>query len=256
MKLLALIQQNLKTILALAVVVLLILIFWKPCNKDSEEVAKLKSEKTALQKEKDKATDSITAIRKQYKDDSTDARGREQLAEQEKQEADNKVKQQQRTIDRLAATIRQSNNTPIDTVTAVLVSRDYKDACDSFPPENDKLRAQLAEKDTAIAEWSDILAYEVQIRDAALEKEKEYSKKMERINEGLEQIAADAINRAKPRGRLLGGVGLIGNETNPLSGTKINLAYQSKGGKQYQVGGLLLRGAVYYEATVLITLIK
>lgn len=256
MKLLSYIKQNAKTILALTVVVLLILIFWKPCNKDSETVARLNAKIAVLEKEKQETNKEIAAYHVQYSKDSADARGREQLAVREKTEADNKVRQQQTTIDRLAATIRRSNNQPVDTSDAVLVSRTYKNACDSFPPENDKLRTQLAEKDSAINQWSEILAYEIQLRDSALESEKGFTQRWRQTAEDYEKLTRYAINNLKPRGRLLGGVGLIGNEVNPLSGTKINLAYQSKGGKQYQVGGMLFKGGVYYEATVLITLIK
>lgn len=255
MKLLHLINQNLKTILALAVVVLLILIFYKPCNKPGEKIEQLKAELKQVEQEKKELSNQLIFILAKHRTDSAEAAGKEKLAFVEKQEADKKVSQQQKLIDQLVAVVR---NTPtkIDTPNAVLVSADFKNACDSLPAEIDKLNTALAEKDTVINQWTDILAYEVQQRDSTIDALKYHISEQDGLFGRYKKVTEDVLKAARPRGRLLGGVGLIGNEINPLSGTKINLAYQSRGGKQYQVGGILMRGSVYYEATVLITLIK
>lgn len=234
---------------------IIILFFWKPCNKPGENVAQLKSENQQLKKEILRLDDTLLSIAKDHLSDINRWQGMKDLYEVEKKEADNNQKLQQRTIDRLAATIRNNTGKPVDS-SFVLVSPDFKEACDSLPGEIYKLNQTIAEKDTAINEWTEILSYEVQQRDSTIEALSGQIDKGRELFNKQNKIVEDALKAARPRGRLLGGVGLIGNETNPLGGTKINLAYQSKGGKQYQVGGILMRGGVWYEATVLVTLIK
>lgn len=249
------ITDNSKTIMAVTIVLLLILLFWNPCNKPGENVAKLKAENQQLKKEVKKWVDTTLTIVRNHYEDIKRWQGMKDLYEVEKKEADNNQKLQQKTIDRLASVIRANTGKPIDS-SFVLVSPDYKEACDSLPEEINKLNQVIAQKDTTINEWTDILAYEVQQRDSTIEALTGQIDKGRDLFAQQSKITEAALKAAKPRGRLLGGIGLIGNELNPLSGTKINLAYQSKGGKQYQIGGILMRGGVYYEATVLITLIK
>lgn len=234
---------------------IIILLFWKPCNKDAERVTRLTAENKVIKKELQQKEDTIKSILQKHSRDSAEWKGKEQLAEVEQREADTKVKQQQKTIDRLVTVIRENTGKPVDS-SFVLVSPEFKEACEDMPRAIAELNKVIAEKDTAINEWTNILAYEVQQRDSTIDALGVQIGKVMELNKRQSKITEDALKAAKPRGRLLGGVGLIGNEVNFVSGTKINLAYQSKGGKQYQVGGMLFKGGVYYEATVLITLIK
>jgi hypothetical protein len=71
-----------------------------------------------------------------------------------------------------------------------------------------------------------------------------------------------ALKIGKPRGRLLGGISILGNENQFLSGAGVVLAYQTKGGKQYQVSPKFIRAPgqssaeLYYEGTVLVTIFR
>lgn len=248
--------NNFERILWISVLALVIL-FFKKCRGNDTRIAELKAENAALKKEKKDADNVITFQRQKYSTDSADARGKEQLAEREKLEADSKVKQQQTTIDRLAATIRRSNNQPVDTSDAVLVSRTYKNACDSFPPENDKLRAQLAEKDSSINQWSEILAYEIQLRDSALEAEQKHSARLNELYTRQSKITEDALKAAKPKGRFLLGIGLIGNQEKFIGGASAKAGYLTKKDKMYIYSPHLLqlpgmpKAGLFHEVSVM-----
>lgn len=236
---------------------IIILFFWKPCNKDADRIAELKAENAVLKKEKKDADNLNIFQRQKYSTDSAEWRGKEQLAEREKQEADKKVAQQQNVIDRLAATVRRENAHPIDTSTAVLVSRTYKNACDSFPPENDKLRAQLAEKDSTIDIWSGVLAYEIQLRDSAIEAEQKHSAKLNELYTRQAKITEQALKAARPRGRLLLGAGIMGNQEKLLGGASAKAAYLTKKDKLYMYSPHLLqlpgmqKAGLFHEVTVM-----
>lgn len=249
------IATNFKNILLLLAAVFIILLLHDCKGRKDHTAAIEKANRNLQQKHRQDSIDNENRCIV-YEMKVREAQGQRQLKEVEKRETDKKVAIQQKEIDRLVAIVRNSNNNSNNSINSVSVTPEYKRACDSLPTEIDKLNAALVEKDSAINEWSSILAYEVQIRDEEIYWQGNYIDTLREDFNRQTALLRSSLQQGKPRGRLLGGVGLIGNEVNPLSGTKINLAYQSKGGKQYQGGAMIFKGGVYYEATVLITLIK
>jgi hypothetical protein len=159
----------------------------------------------------------------------------------------------------LVAVIRSTPEIPDSSF--VLVSPDYKAACDSLPAQIDILNLALADKDSAINEWSDILAYEIQLRDEEIYKEMNYSDSLKADFNRQTALLKQALKTGKPRGRLLGGISILGNENQFLSGAGVVLAYQTRGGKQYQVSPKFIKtpggnAELYYEGTVLFTIFK
>lgn len=233
---------------------IILLLFWKPCNKEADKYAALKAENKQLQARY--RADSIThaQARARWEDSISNAAVNSDLQVKVIKETEKKLQASQADINRLTAIIKAKPR-PVDS-TFVLVAPEYKDACDSMPGKieaQNLVIASLKENNDGLV---DLMNYEIVYRDSLIEAEQENVKRISGFFNQQTIVLNNALKAAKPRGRLLGGVGLIGNEINFLSGTKINLAYQSKGGKQYQVGGMIFKGGVYYEATVLVTLLK
>lgn len=247
-------SKNASHILWAAVVVFIFLLFKCKSDKKSERLKQIQTEAAQLQiKHKQDSTDF--ADKEQRWQDSIHKAGiNSDLQVRVIVETEKKLQASQHNINRLTAIIRGTSR-PVDS-SFVLVSPEFKEACDSLPAEIDKQNVIIGELQQDNTDLVDLMNYEIIYRDSLIEVGNIYRDSLRVDYNRQKGLLNEALKVGKPRGRLLGGVGLIGNELNPLSGTKINIAYQSKGGKQYQVGGILLRGQVYYEAGVLITLIK
>jgi hypothetical protein len=250
-------------IITVLLITVALLFFFRSCG-GREAIDKYKALQAENKKLIDKVNqDSVTRAeeRKAFVKEKLETEGKRELAVIEKTEADKKVQQQQKTIDRLAGIVRNElvlrgsfNDTAA--IHYSVVSTAYKAACDSLPAEIDKLNFALADKDSAIKEWSEILAYEVQIRDQEIYREMNYSDSLKADFNRQTVLLKSALKLAKPRGRFLAGAGIIGNQAQPLSGASIKFAYLTKGGKMYQVSPQILQGELYYEGSVLITLFK
>jgi hypothetical protein len=248
----ALVAKNFERIIWVGII-LFIILFFKKCDGGNDKLDKLKAENKLLQAKYDRDSIAHAATRARWHDSIHNAAVNSDLQVKVIKEKEKELQASQSRINRLTEIVRTSNN---NSNNSVLVSQEYKDACDSLPVEIDKQNQVIAALNENNEGLVDLMNYEIIYRDSLIEAETENRKHIGRLFNQQTIILQDALKAGKPRGRLLGGVGLIGNEINFLSGTKINLAYQSKGGKQYQVGGMIFKGGVYYEASVLITLIK
>lgn len=254
----AFISKNAAKILWLAAGILIAFIFLQQCKgrKQSEAFKLLEAKAKTL--EQKVATSEVQRLegRKQFDDYKKDAEGRQQLIAVEKAEADKKVTQQQKTIDRLASVIRSTTNQPVDS-SFVLVSPDFKKACDSFPNEVAALNLALADRDTSINEMIDLYSYEIQIRDEELFKEMNYSDSLKVDFVRQTQLLKSALKQGKPRGQFLTGVGIMGNQDQFLGGASFKAAYLTKGGKMYQYSPHVLKllgmpsAKLYHELSVL-----
>lgn len=238
-------------------VILAILLVFKTCNdKNGQQIEAIRTESAKLEQQHKADSIAFAIERSRWQDSIYRADINSDLQVKVIKETEKKLQATQSTISRLTSIIQGERISFVDSSDAVMVSKAYAAACDSLPAEIDKQNmviGQLQDDNTKLVE---LMNYEVVYRDSLIEVGKEYIDSLRADYRRQKSLTDQAVKAGKPRGRLLGGIGLIGNEINPLSGTKINLAYQSKKGKQYQVGGLLMKGGVYYEATVLITLIK
>lgn len=260
MKALTFITKNFKNIMIGVLIVFLIIALMR-CNGQKNRNQELASAAKSLEQKVKADSIARNEEREAFQAEKKETEGRRQLAEVEKGEADNKVKQQQKTIDRLTGIVRNSVWVANSSEDFVTVTPEYKAACDSLPAEIDKLNVALAVKDSAIKGVIDLYDYEIQIRDEEVFKEMNYSDSLKADFVRQSQLLKSALNQGKPRGRLLGGISILGNQNQFLSGAGVVLAYQTKGGKQYQVSPKFIKvpGAeaeVYYEGTVLFTIFK
>jgi hypothetical protein len=245
-----------REIIITVAVIAIILLFFGPCGnrKISEQNRVLQAQAKALQ---DKvAQDSIARINERIaeKDQKERAQKETAAAKADVLAANRKVDASQITINRLLAKL---NNLPqIPDSDMVKVHPGYVENCDSLQVVAANQQQLIDQVDKETTELVSLMNYEIQLRDSALEKEVAYSTKLREDFNRQSGILENALIQGRPRGKLLAGAGVIGNPTTFLSGAKIALAYQSKGGKQFQVGGILLGGTVYYEAGVMMQLFK
>lgn len=256
-----LILQHFDRILWIALALLVAFLLIKPCNKSSDRFAALQQQNKDLQAKVKADSLERAEERKVFAKEKQDAEGRRELAVVEKAESDKKVQQQQKTIDRLADIVRSSNNTSNNSTNLVSVTPEYKGACDSLPAQIDLLNLALADRDTSINAMIDLYSYEIQIRDEEIFKEMNYSDSLKADFNRQTALLKSALKIGKVRGRLLGGISILGNENQFLSGAGVVIAYQTKGGKQYQVSPKFIKvpggnAQAYYEGTVLMTIFR
>lgn len=254
-----LILQYFDRILWIALALLVAFLLIKPCNKSADRFAVLQQQHKDLQAKVKADSLERAAERQAFHKEKRDLRSKRLLAELEKEESDYKVGQQQKTIDKLVAVIRSTPEIPDSSF--VLVSPAYKQACDSLPAQIDILNLALADKDTALNAMIDLYDYEIQIRDEEIYKEMNYSDSLKADFNRQTALLKSALKIGKVRGRLLGGISVLGNENQFLSGAGVVLAYQTKGGKQYQVSPKFIKvpggnAQAYYEGTVLMTIFR
>lgn len=244
------------------VALLLVLLFtFKQCNDEKNKAELIAKTGEALVQKVKTDSANIAQERKAFEAEKKELQGKADLSDIEVKEADNKVRQQQRTIDRLTTSIR-NQPASIDTSNAVLVSSNYKQACDSLPAEIDLLKASIADKDNALVNRDQLHAQQLLLRNEQITREQAYSDSLRIDFNTQTSLLKSALKQAKPRGRLLVGIGIMGNEKQLLSGASVKGAYQSKGGKQYQLAAHAVKNPVnsntylYYEGSVFFSLFK
>jgi hypothetical protein len=147
------------------------------------------------------------------------------------------LNQTRQTVKALLATLNSSEKSIPDS-TWVQVSPLYKWGCDSLRRVNaiqDELINQYEADNQAHV---NSLAYETQIRDSALQKEREFSNAFR-----LQLIyCSDALSRAATPGRTQVYVGMAawGNGATPLGGGEINLGMKTKNDQFFEIKGAYL----------------
>lgn len=234
-------------VIAVAVIVL-VLVFFGPCGnkKINQQYKALQAEARQL---RDKVTtDSITRTNQRIAENAQLAVQRQETAAAiaDKKAADKKLTETQRRMAQLSAMITNSPEIPDNSDTAC------KELAAQIPVLNQQINDYRTQADEAV----DLLNYEVLLRDSIIENEKAYSDSLRNDFNMQSVLLKRVLKESKPRGKFLAGAGVIGNQTSLLSGAKVTLAYQTKGGKQYQGGAILMGGTVWYEAGVLIQVFK
>jgi hypothetical protein len=249
----SLLLKNIERIIWLTAIIVVILMFKKCNDNKSAELAVIKKQSDSLHAQHLRdSLDRLVSVSR-WQDSIYRAGVNSKLQVKVIQEAESKLKRSQGEVRKLLWVIRNSRP---DSGTGVLVSAEYKDACDSLPDKIDSQNVAIAALKDQNDALNELFNYEIIYRDSLIESaNEEYIKLNKQYNE-QRALFNQAMKVGKPRGKLLGGAGVIGNQINPLSGAKVAIAYQTKGGKQYQVGGVLLGGTVYYEGTVLIQVFK
>lgn len=249
------ISTNIERILWITAIVVIILAF-KKCGggKQDEKIKALQAQSKLLQDQH--KTDSLTHAREyaRWQDSIAKAAINSDLQVKVIKETEKKLQVSQSSINRLTAIIR--NAQPPDSINGVLVSRQYKDACDSIPNKIDSQNVVIAQLKDDNESLVDLMNYEVVLRDSALEAGNEHITRLNNSFAVQQRLLNEAIKLGKPRGQFLIGIGIIGNQEQFLGGASGKAAYLTKGGKMYQYSPHVLKlmgmesAKLYHELSV------
>jgi hypothetical protein len=244
--------QSRDLIIAGLFVTVILLFFFRGCGGNKDEQMKAIVAENKLLRDK-VATDSITraAERIAEKDQLAEAHEETAKAKADVKAADRTLSATQTRIKQLVAMIK-TGGPFVERVE--LIPEDS--ACKELAAQVSVLNNDIDRYRTEVDETMELLNYEVLLRDSIIEKETDYSAKLKADFNRQSALLENALTIGRPRGKFLAGAGVIGNQTTFLSGAKVMAAYQTKGGKQYQGGAILMGGTVWYEAGVMVQLFK
>jgi hypothetical protein len=255
MKFLTTITQNFKNIVIIALVIFAIIMLMK-CNGTNKRLEKVIAANAALNEQKKQDSLNHVNERSRWQDSIANAGLNSDLQVKVIKETEKKLAASQSAVNRLTAIIRSEPDKP-DTLKGVMVSRKYKDACDSIPNKIDSQNAVIAALHENNEGLVDLMNYETVYRDSLIEVEQEQVRKLNNTIAGKNKIIEDALKAGRPRGMFLLGVGVLGNENKFLGGASIKAAYLTKGGKMYMYSPHVMQlpgmgtPAVFHEASIL-----
>lgn len=154
-----------------------------------------------------------------------------------------KVTASQATINRLVARIERARSKPADD-TWVKVHPDYKEGCDSLVVKVKQQEGELAQRDTTISQLNELMLYEISQRDSTINAQKDFNQKFaSQLEDCMAQLHAKV--NAKQRNQVYAGIGLFGNQINPLAGGQVNVSLRTRGNKIYEVTGATVGNTWY-----------
>lgn len=230
------IAKNFKTIVWSAVTALVMFFLMRSCHgyKLDQKYAQWKQEaqkeilavKQAYEKEKTlRVQDSIANAR---------ARSESEAAIADAKQANEKVEESAATIRRLTQSLAYFKAHDVDS-SFVPVHPGYIRDCDSLGLVAERQQREIEDARREVVEAGSLLQYEIVLRDQQIEREKEYSAMLLASFNAQSVRLKNALDMGKPRGSLWGGITAVWSESAPVAGAGVTVAYQSKGGKQYQV---------------------
>lgn len=255
MKVLSLITKNFKNIMIGVLTVFLIIALMK-CNGSNKKLQKAMAANAKLDEQKRK--DSVDYIQKEsrWQDSIHNAAINSDLQVKVIKETEKKLAASQSSVNRLTAIIRNAPTKPDSSF--VLVSPDYKDACDSLPNKIDSQNVVIASLKENNDGLVDLMNYETVYRDSLIEVEQEQVRNLNKTIAGKDKIISETQKAAEPKGMFLIGVGIMGNQDKFLGGGSLKFSYLTKNGKMYQYSPHVLQlpgmpnPAVFHEASLFI----
>lgn len=147
----------------------------------------------------------------------------------------NKLTASQTTIHRLIAKIDGAKLEKPDS-TWIKVSPHYKDGCDSLRDRAYAQQQQINQYEENGAKLNELMLYEIAERDSAINAQKEFNRKfMSQLDNCLAQLQTAV--KQQPRNQVYAGIGIFGNQINPLAGGQVNVSLKTKSNKIFEVTG-------------------
>jgi hypothetical protein len=158
-------------------------------------------------------------------------------------------------IERLTKKIKLSRR-EIENDTWVKVSPNYKEGCDSLVIENQTLGNLITTYNEESAEAYKLMMYDISIRDSAINAQKDFNRKfmgqlddcMGQLDDCMVQLDDCMVQlqtKKGPRTQVYAGVGLFGNQINPLAGGQVNISLKTKNNQIYEITGATV-GNMWY----------
>jgi hypothetical protein len=213
------------------------------CNKADKEDTVTKAEYEALQaqvKDTVKYYQAYLEAEQHRRDSAIQARTdlQQQLAQStEKEKASRAIAL------RLAAQVQAAKSQQPDN-TFVRVSPAYVQGCDSLANHIADLGKMVDQQNDDGAKLNELMLYEISIRDSAINAQKDFNQKfMGQLDNCLEQLQTAV--KQQPRNQVYAGIGVFGNQINPLAGGQVNISLKTKSNKIFEVTGATVGNTWY-----------
>lgn len=225
-------------VIACGIIVLLLL-----CRKPVKQDTVTKAEYEALQaqvKDTVKYYQAYLEAEQRRRDSALQARTelQQQLAASKEKERASLA-----TANRLAAQVRAAKGQQPDN-TFVKVSPAYVQGCDSLANQVVDLTKTIDQQNEDGAKLNELMLYEISIRDSAINAQKDFNRKfMGQLDNCLSQLQTAV--KQQPRNQVYAGIGVFGNQINPLAGGQVNISLKTKSNKIFEITGATVGNTWY-----------
>lgn len=225
-----------------AFILFLVVLYFQLCANKKRPEGISKDDYTAMVKAKD---DTVKYYKDIIKSDSVaineahiasaDQRDKAEIYRRSLIESENQV---QRLADKIASAKKEE---PTDSWVAV--SPKYVEGCDSLRLVAIDQNERINQADSENQKTMELMTYEITIRDTALQHRDAFNAALKRQLDTCQLKVKGAVNQQ--RAQVYAGVGMFGNQINPLAGGQVNVSLKTKGNKIYEVTGAAV-GKTWY----------
>lgn len=226
-----------------AFILFLVVLYFQLCANKKLTDTITKADYNAMVKAKD---DTIKYHKEIIKADDAAiemAVGHAEQSAQRAKESEDKVTESQSIIARLNAKLNAARKEKPDG-SFVAVSPDYINGCDSLQlvTEYNNLQLNWYKRDNAALVASK--QREINLRDTAIQHRDQFNAAMIKQLDTCHLKLDSAINNQQ-RTQVYAGVGMFGNQINPLAGGQVNVSLKTKGNKIYEITGAAVGNTWY-----------
>lgn len=126
----------------------------------------------------------------------------------------------------------------------VSVSPRYVEGCDSLNIVAVSQNAKIDQYEESKVKQEELMDYEISIRDKALRHRDQFNAAMIKQLDTC-HLKLDSSISSKKRTQVYAGVGMFGNQINPIAGGQVNVSLKTKGNKIYEVTGAAVGNTWY-----------
>jgi hypothetical protein len=148
----------------------------------------------------------------------------------------------QNTVQRLSDKIQAAKKEKQDN-TWVAVSPNYVEGCDSLRIVAIDQNAKIEQYEESKAKQEELMNYEIGIRDIALHNRDAFNRALRNQLDSCQLKVKGAASQN--RTQVYAGVGMLGNQINPIAGGQVNVSLKTKGNKIYEVTGAAVGNTWY-----------
>lgn len=233
-----------KNALGILLVIALVIIFLQNlCRKPIPSKSESTEKEIQLQQRIKDTAKFYQELLKSESSERAEAAAHSMQQRDQLEETNEKLNTMQAINNRLVAKIEGAKLERPDS-TWVKVSPHYVSGCDSLTGRVVDLNNMIDQQQESGLKLAQLMSYEIAIRDSSLKAQKEFNRKFSnQLDDCMTQLHAK-VNQ-KQRNQVYAGIGLLGNQINPIGGGQINVSYLTRGGQIYEITGATV-GNVWY----------
>lgn len=224
-------------------IITLIIIFLSKCHRDEKNTIK---EKAVALIDEAKRTDSAHKIQIIMLDSLLIALGHHtNQVNLEMQQANEKLKISEKTVQRLTTALKASKLLPVDT-SFVTVSPDFVTFCDSLASESEKLTIDLSKYKNLNTALITGKVAELAIKDTIISKERHFGQECRKQFADLQTVYNKVVNDCKARNQVYVGAEILGTQNTIFQNVGAVISLKTKTNKLWQISsGLQYNGGLY-----------